>query len=88
MNGGNTIITGITITTGGSGFTSAPTLVFSGTGYATAAATITNGVITGITLPVSSGNNLFTGIPTVSVYGGCSVTTPRECNADRSGPTR
>ena len=70
MNGGNTIITGITITTGGSGFTSAPTLVFSGTGYATAAATITNGVITGITLPVSSGNNLFTGIPTVSVYGG------------------
>ena len=70
MNGGNTIITGITITTGGSSFTSAPTLVFSGTGYATAAATITNGVITGITLPVLSGNNLFTGIPTVSVYGG------------------
>jgi hypothetical protein len=36
----------------------------------TAAATIKNGVITGKTLQVSSGNNLFTGIPTVSVYGG------------------
>ncbi len=49
MNGGNTKITGITVTTGGSGFTSAPTLEFSGTGHAL---TFTNGVITGITLPV------------------------------------
>lgn len=70
MNGGNTVVTGINITTGGSGFISAPTLVFSGTGYATAEATITNGIITGVTLPISSGVNLFTGIPTVSVYGG------------------
>ena len=70
MNGGNTIITGFNITAGGSGFTSAPTILLSGTGYAYTTCTLTNGVITAITLPLTGGNNLFTGIPTVSVYGG------------------
>ncbi len=70
MNRGNTKITGITVTTGGSGFTSAPILEFSGTGHAKAAVTFTDGVITGIILPVLSGNKLFTGIPAVSVAGG------------------
>ena len=70
MNGGNTIVTGFNITNGGSGFTSAPTILLSGTGYAYTTCTLTNGVITAITLPVTGGNNLFTGIPTVSVYGG------------------
>ena len=72
MNGGNTIVTGFNITNGGyvGCFTSAPTIVLSGTGYATCTCTINNGQINAINLPVVSGNNLFTGVPTVSVYGG------------------
>ena len=72
MNGGNTIVTGFNITNGGytGCFSSAPTIVLSGTGYATCTCTLTTGQITGIDLPVVSGNNTFTGIPTVSVYGG------------------
>ena len=73
MNGGNTIVTGFNIVNGGYAgcFSSPPTIVLSGTGYATATCTIDgNGVINAINLPVVSGNNTFTGIPTVSVYGG------------------
>ena len=70
MNGGNTIITGFTITNGGytGCFSSAPTIVLSGTGYTTTTCTITNGVITAIAVPAN--NNIFTGVPTVSVFGG------------------
>ena len=50
-------------------------IVLSGTGFATCTCTLTNGVITAIALPVVSGNNLFTGAPTVSVYGGGLPTT-------------
>ena len=73
MNGGSTIVTGFNIVNGGYAgcFSSPPTIVLSGTGYATATCTIDgNGVINAINLPVVSGNNTFTGIPTVSVYGG------------------
>jgi hypothetical protein len=72
MNGGNTIVTGFNITNGGytNCFATAPTIVLSGTGYATCTTTLTNGVITAIALPVATGNNVFTGAPTVSVYGG------------------
>jgi hypothetical protein len=64
-------ITTFTITNGGTGFTSPPTIVLSGTGYTTTTCTLTNGAITAIaTLPIASGNNVFTGVPTVSVYGG------------------
>ena len=77
MNGGNTIVTGFNITNGGyvGCFSSAPTIVLTGTGYATCTSTITNGQITGINLPVATGTNAFTGIPTVSVYGGGLPTT-------------
>ncbi len=49
-------------------FSSAPTIVLSGTGYTTTTCTSTNGVIIAIANPAN--NNLFTGIPTVSVYSG------------------
>ena len=77
MNGGNTIVTGFNITNGGyvGCFSSAPTIVLSGTGYATCTSTITNGQITGINLPVATGTNAFTAAPTVSVYGGGLPTT-------------
>ena len=44
------------------------TIVLSGTGFTTTTCTLTNGVITAITVPAT--NNSFTGIPTVSVSGG------------------
>jgi hypothetical protein len=79
MNGGNTIVTAFTITNGGytNCFTSPPTIVLSGTGYATCTCTLTNGVITAIALPVVSGNNLFTAAPTISVYGGDELDPPK-----------
>jgi len=83
FNGGNAInitanltaqaVTSFTITNGGyiGCFTSAPTILLSGTGYATCTCTINgNGQINAINLPVASGTNLFTAAPTVSVYGG------------------
>ena len=70
-------VSSFTITNGGYAgcFSSAPTIVLSGTGYATCTTTITNGVITAIALPVVSGINVFTAAPTVSVYGGGLPTT-------------
>ena len=67
-----TAITGFTITNGGGYFTSAPTIVLSGStsGYSYTTCTLTNGVITAITLPLTGGNNNFSSAPTVSVYGG------------------
>ena len=73
MNGGNTVVTGFNITNGGYNgcFSVAPTIVISGAGgFAYTTSTLTNGVITAITLPLTGGNNVFTGVPTVSVYGG------------------
>ena len=67
-------ITSFTITNGGYAgicFTSQPTIIISGGGgYATTTCTLTNGVITAITLPVTGGVNNFTSVPTVSVSGG------------------
>jgi hypothetical protein len=82
MNGGNTIVTAFTITNGGytNCFSSPPTIVLSGTGFATCTCTLTNGVITAINLPVVSGNNLFTAAPTISVYGGGLPTTTATLN--------
>jgi hypothetical protein len=80
MNAGNTIVTGFNITSGGFGFTSPPTIVLSGTGYATCTCTLTNGAISGINLPVATGTNLFTGVPTVSVYGGGLLVTTATLN--------
>ena len=80
---GNTLVTGFTITNGGyvGCFSSAPTIVLSGTGYATCTCTINgNGQINAINLPVATGNNLFTGVPTVSVLGGGLPTTTATLN--------
>ncbi len=70
MNGINTIIVGFTITNGGypGCFSSPPTILLSGTGYATTTCTLTNGVITAIANPTVG--NTFTAAPTVSVHGG------------------
>jgi len=77
MNGGNTIITGYTITAGGTGFGSPPTIVVSGGGnaltYQTTTCTLTGGVITAIALPpITYG---YTSAPIISIFGGGNVTT-------------
>lgn len=60
----------ITVTKGGSGYTSAPTVSFSGGGGTGAAATavVTNGVVTAIN--VTNGGSGYTSAPTVSFSGG------------------
>ncbi len=82
MNGQNTIVTGFTQTNGGytNCFSSPPTIVLSGSGYATCTRTLRNGAITCITLPVATCNNLFSGVPTVSVLGGGLPTTTATLN--------
>ena len=61
------VITGIAVTSGGTGYTSAPTVVISGGGGtgATATATVSAGVITGIT--VNSGGTGYTSVPTIAI---------------------
>jgi hypothetical protein len=73
-------ITSFTITNGGYTlcFSSPPTIVLSGTGYTTTTCTLTNGIITAIATPTI--NNVFTGAPTVSVYGGGLPTTTAVLN--------
>ncbi|NIF07176.1 hypothetical protein F3J23_17265 [Chryseobacterium sp. Tr-659] len=68
-------VTGITITNGGSGYTTAPTVNFYGGGSvvnggnkARATATVSNGVITGITL--NNGGSGYNTAPTVAISGG------------------
>ncbi|CAI8909672.1 hypothetical protein [Chryseobacterium sp. IT-36CA2] len=68
-------VTGITISNGGSGYTTAPTVNFYGGGAvvsggskARATATITGGVVTGIT--INNGGNGYTAAPTVTISGG------------------
>ena len=63
-------ITSITVSNGGSGYTSAPSVNISGGGGtgAIATATISNGAVTAVTL-INNGYN-FTSVPTVSFSGG------------------
>lgn len=68
-------VTGITVTNGGSGYTTAPTVNFYGGGpvvnggnKARATAVITNGAVTGITL--NNGGSGYTSIPAVTISGG------------------
>jgi len=67
-------VSGINIVSGGSGYTTAPTVTLSapsavdGALQATATATISNGVITSI--PVSSGGSGYTSQPSVVIIGG------------------
>jgi hypothetical protein len=65
------VITGFTVTNGGSGYTSAPTVVFAGGGGTGAAATAvvsSAGVVTGITL--TSAGSGYISAPTLSFSGG------------------
>lgn len=66
----STAISAITVTAGGSGYTSAPTVTISGGGGsgATAVATITGGVVTSIA--VTAGGSGYTSAPTVTISGG------------------
>ena len=67
-------VTTPTITNGGSGFTSVPTVVFTGgapTVPATAVATITNGVVTGVT--ITNAGSGYSSAPTISFSGGGGV---------------
>jgi len=60
------VVTAVTITAGGSGYTSAPTISFSGGGGgsgATATATITGGVVTAVT--ITAGGSGYTSAPTI-----------------------
>lgn len=68
-------ITGITVTNGGSGYTTVPTVNFYGGGSivnggtkARATATVSGGIITGIT--INNGGTGYTSIPTVTISGG------------------
>ena len=63
-------VTGVTVTDGGSGYTSAPTVSFSGGGGsgASATATVEGGVVTGVAL--TSPGAGYTTAPTVSFAGG------------------
>ena len=64
-------ITGATITAAGTGYTSAPTVTFSGGGAfsaATGTATISGGGVTGIT--ITNAGTLYTSAPTIAFSGG------------------
>jgi hypothetical protein len=71
----NGTVTGYTMTSAGSGYTSAPTVTMSGglvtPVQATATSTVSNGVVTGFTV-----TNPGAGYPTVSNAGSSYVTTP------------
>lgn len=60
-------VTAITVTAGGSGYTSAPTITITGGGGtgATASATVSGGVITAIT--VTAGGSGYTSTPTITI---------------------
>lgn len=66
----------ITITNGGSGYTTVPTVTFSGNGGATATATISGGRVTAITLDRDDAGitfdkeGIYTSVPTITISGG------------------
>ena len=63
-------VTGIQVTAGGTGYSSAPTVVLTGGGGsgATATAAVSGGAVTGIT--VTAGGSSYTSMPVVSFTGG------------------
>jgi uncharacterized repeat protein (TIGR01451 family)/fimbrial isopeptide formation D2 family protein len=70
------VVTGITITNGGSGYTSAPVLTISTAGSgsgATATAILTNGVVTGYT--INNGGSGYTSTPVINIIGQTTVDT-------------
>ena len=76
------IVNNITVTAGGSGYTSNPTVAFSGGGGSGAAAsvTLTGNVVTGIT--VTNGGSGYTSNPTVTFSGGGGSGATATANAN------
>lgn len=69
------VVTGVTLTSGGGGYTTAPTVQFFGSGSgATATTTVSNGVVTGITL--TAGGTGYTTAPTVDITPSVVFTPP------------
>lgn len=63
------VVTAIAVSAGGTGYTSAPTVVITGAGTgATATATVVNGIVTAIT--VTAGGTGYTSAPTITFTGG------------------
>ncbi|GAB2779102.1 hypothetical protein GCM10027275_23290 [Rhabdobacter roseus] len=64
----------VTITNGGSGYTSAPTVTFSGTGGAVATATVEGGRVTGLVFApdavIGAKTGSYTSAPTITLSGG------------------
>lgn len=65
-----TSIDSVSIMNGGSGYTSAPTLTFSGAGGAAATATVANGVITGVTVTAYGAGYDPQNPPAITITGG------------------
>ncbi len=76
-------ISSITVTAGGSGYTSVPTVLFSGGGGsgATATAVVTQGIVTGITLTNAGAN--YSTLPAVTLSGGGGSGATAEATAPR-----
>lgn len=67
----NGTVSGLTITNVGSGYSTAPTVVFTGGGFTTAAvatATVASGLVTGLT--ITNAGSGYTSAPTISFTGG------------------
>ncbi|SMD14258.1 RagB/SusD family nutrient uptake outer membrane protein [Pedobacter nyackensis] len=72
-------IKAVTITNGGAGYTTAPTVTFSGGGGAAATATISGGKVTALTFPfnpLTSGTQtgIYTSVPIITFSGGGATT--------------
>lgn len=90
------VVDRITITSGGTGYTSAPTVVFSG-GTATAVATIASGAITSIDITYQGKPKEYTSAPAISFTGGagsgavatCTISSLliQRCTDDSTNPT-
>jgi hypothetical protein len=65
---GNQPVTSITVTNGGTGYTSAPTVVISGGVGATAVATVSGGSVTGVT--ITNNGYSYSAVPVVTFIGG------------------
>jgi len=79
------IVEGITLTGGGTGYTSTPTVTFSGgsaTTQATATATVSGGIVTALTL--NTGGAGYVTTPTVTITGGGGYNATATANIDAS----
>jgi hypothetical protein len=85
---GSSMLASIKVTNGGSGYTSAPTVTISGSGGATATATIANGAVTSININNFPTRYFYTSLPiiTISDGGGSNATAVAEFLDFRMAP--